>query len=175
MNRGIYTVFADQPYLSAGSRVVSSVLAAQQASGHRSLLPSLLGASSAFVSFSAVRSAPRPPPRPPPPPPPRIPPPRPPRPPPKPGPPLRPPDVSPSRERFTFGGAVSSPTQIVFPAADSIACGAATENASGTFSSTSLPGVTVSWKWGAAVYTSFDGSMVNLGVKPTDNVWPLPA
>ena len=39
---------------------------------------------------------------------------------------------------------------------------------SGTFSSTSLPGVTVSWKWGAAVYTSFDGSMVNLGVKPTD-------
>ena len=39
---------------------------------------------------------------------------------------------------------------------------------SGTFSS-SLSGVKIQWQWGAAVYTSFDGSMVNLGVKPVDD------
>src|SRR4029077_7303091 len=39
---------------------------------------------------------------------------------------------------------------------------------SGTFSS-SLPGVTISWKWGAAVYTNFTNNYNALGVKPVDD------
>ena len=39
---------------------------------------------------------------------------------------------------------------------------------SGTLSS-SLPGVTISWKWGAAVYTNFTNNYTALGVKPVDD------